>query len=96
MPEIFIPYKGFLPKELKKDNAEYVEAERRKHALTTLSMAIRSTEFTLSSKGEIGKVEPNASYMKEAKFYLEENNWDYKKSLDEYKGDLQIELEMYK
>lgn len=35
----------------------------------------------------------NKSYKAEATYYLENNNYDFKASLAEYKGDLKSELE---
>lgn len=40
-------------------------------------------------KNKLPKMEnQNNNFEKEAKFYLEENDWDYKKAFDEYNVDL--------
>ena len=50
----------------------------------------------MAQTGKQAKLTPGTKFDKEAKYYLEENNWDYKKALEEYKTDLQVEVEMYK
>lgn len=85
MKEMLIPYKGILPKELPRDNALYLETTRRTNCMTTLKLAIGNTEKKLSAKGELGKIDPHTVFDKEAKYYLEENDWDYNKALAEYK-----------
>ena len=99
--ELLIPYKGQLAPKLKDKTEEQKhkeEMERRAACLDMLEEFIRLNEKTAMRKQQIAKVKGinmSKDFYSEAKYYLGNHEYVYKKACEEYKEDLQSEIEMF-
>ena len=74
---MLIPYKGVLPTTITQDNKEQQEAIRRGQCLISMRNAISMMENKLSQQGKLAKIPFGTKFDKEAKYYLEENDYDF-------------------
>ena len=78
------------------EQKENDEKNRRAACLNMLDNAITVSETTAMRKQEIRKEKVQSkNYKAEAKFYFEDNDFDYWKALESYKDDLAHEVELY-
>ena len=105
MKELLIPYRGYKPDSgVFEDtrNPEEVEARRRAECTRLLGLAIGTMEKKMRDTGKIPPLDKISrkqrlvqNYHAEAKYYMEDNEFNYKKALAEYRLDLNVEIEMY-
>lgn len=95
MTEMLIPYKGqtWKPHEPTQEDKDREEMSRRAACLHMLEGAIQDSEEKHMKKGLIPRIKPPKNYNAEAKFYFEENNFEYWASIKNYKEDLEVEVE---
>lgn len=91
--ELLIPFRDQIvidtTKEKTDEQKQKEERERRAACLSMLNHAIMDHEIKAERKGEIERQKkPQSNFKSEAKFYLEDNEWDYWKALAAYKEDL--------
>ena len=95
LKEMLIPYKGAQAQSgiKKKPDQEKTEALRRAGCLIMLNDQIMALEVQASHQGKIHPQKMGRTYRQEASYYLTYRDWDYKAALEEFKKDLQFEID---
>lgn len=95
LKEMLIPYKGAQAQAAarKKADQEKTEALRRAGCLVMLNDQIMKLEVQASHAGKIAPQKMGRTYRQEASYYLTYRDWDYKAALEEFKKDLQFEID---
>lgn len=70
-----------------------MERLRREGCVIMLNEAIMLAEEKATKLNKISKQKLGKTYRQEANYYLEGNNWDFKKSVLEYQEDLNFEVD---
>ena len=99
LKELLVPFNGTLldpsqAKVLSEEEKEKEEKSRRATCVQMLSGAISVHERKYMQQGKIAKHKAS-DFKSEAKYYLENTNYDYWAALKEYQQDLDAEAEMF-
>lgn len=68
----------------KKSEPERMERLRREGCVIMLNEAIMTAEEKATRSNKISKQKLGKTYRQEANYYLEGNDWNFKKAVDEY------------